>query len=188
MRGSRSAAPMMKIKQEGCSMRRRLVIMLVCAVSAFGAFAVSSTSTALAGKPTPCPIGTCINGPVSYPAGMVCPFAVRVAPVSGSNLEHTLANGDLLFTGHLIQTATNLQTGESVIFPASGPLRLIFNADGTLTFVSFGPILWTFFSQDVGGPGLFLFKGRVVIQSSPDGFATSVSHVPNTTDVCQELS
>ena len=166
-------------------LRFRLAALAVVMLAFFCAF---STSTALAGKPVPCPIGTCINGPVSYPAGVVCPFAVRVAPVSGSNLEHTLANGDLLFTGHLIQTATNLETGKSVIFPASGPLRLIFNADGTLTFVSFGPILWTFFSQDVGGPGLFLFKGRVVIEGNAEGFATSISHVPNKTDICQLLA
>ena len=169
-------------------MRRRLVIMLVCAASAFGAFAGSSTSTALAGKPTPCPIGSCINGPVSYPAGVVCPFPVRVEPVIDSTVVHALPNGDLFITGRLVQKATNVLTGESMLFPRSGPLRLVFNADGTVTDISLGQVLWTFFSQDVGGPGLFLFKGRVVIQSSPDGFATSVSHVPNTTDVCQVLA
>jgi hypothetical protein len=148
----------------------------------------SSTSTALAGKPTPCPIGTCIAGPVSYPAGVVCPFPVSVEPVSDSTVIHALPNGDLFITGRLVQKATNLQTGQSMTFPRSGPLRLVFNPDGTVTDISLGQVLWTFFRQDVGGPGLFLFKGRVVIQSSAEGFATSISHVPNETDVCQALS
>jgi len=149
---------------------------------------VSSTSTALAGKPTPCPIGACINGPVSYASGVVCPFPVRVEPLIDKTVLHTLPNGDLFITGRLIQKATNLRTGQSMTFPRSGPLRLVFNPDGTVTDISLGQVLWTFFRQDVGGPGLFLFKGRVVIQSSAEGFATSVSHVPNEIDVCQALS
>jgi hypothetical protein len=149
---------------------------------------VSSTSTALAGKPTPCPIGTCINGPVSYPAGVVCPFPVRVEPLIDKTVLHALPDGDLFLTGRLTQKATNLRSGESLEFPRGGPLRLVFNADGTVTEISLGQVLWTFFSQDVGGPGLFLFKGRVVIQGNADGFATSVSHVPNKTDVCEALA
>jgi hypothetical protein len=168
------------------AMLRFRVAALAAVTLAF--FCAFSTSTALAAKPTPCPIGSCINGPVSYPAGVVCPFPVRVEPLIDSTVIHVLPNGDLLITGRLIQEATNLQTGESMTFPRSGPLRLVFNPDGTVTDISLGQVLWTFFRQDVGGPGLLLFKGRVVIQSNTDGFATSVSHVPNETDVCQALS
>jgi hypothetical protein len=162
------------------------VAMLTASILAM--FCASWTSEARASKPTPCPIGTCINGPVSYPAGAVCPFPVRVEPLIDKTVIHALANGDLLVTGRLTQKATNLRTGESMEFPRGGPLRLVFNADGTVTEISLGQVLWTFFSQDVGGPGLFLFKGRVVITGNADGVATSVSRVPRKIDVCRALS
>jgi hypothetical protein len=152
------------------------------------AIAAMSPSVARAGKPTSCPVGTCINGPVSYPAGLVCPFPVRVEPLNDSTVVHALPDGDVFITGRLVQRATNLRTGESIDFPRSGPLRLVFNQDGTVTDISLGQLLWTFFAQDVGGPGLFLFKGRVVIQSTPDGSAASVSRVPNKIDVCRLLA
>lgn len=161
---------------------------LAAVVGTVAVFCAFSTSTALAGKPTPCPIGSCINGPVSYPAGVVCPFPVRVEPVTDSTVIHALPNGDLFITGRLIQKATNLRTGQSMTFPRSGPLRLVFNADGTVTDISLGQVLWTFFKQDVGGPGLVLFKGRVVIRSNAEGFAASISHVPHEVDVCRALA
>ena len=129
-----------------------------------GAIALSSSSTALAGKPTPCPIGSCINGPVTYPAGVVCPFPVRVEPVIDSTVVHALPNGDLFITGRLVQKATNLRTGLVDDVSPSGCSGSSSISDGTTTDISLGQLLWTFFSGDVGGPGLFLFKGRVVIQ------------------------
>jgi hypothetical protein len=63
-----------------------------------------------------------------------------------------------------------------------------FHADGSLTFISLGPILWTIFPEDPGGPGLQLYRGRVLIQVDAEWATTSVSRVPNVVDVCELLS
>lgn len=156
-----------------------------CAVAAVIAFVVVlvSTSAASASPPVPAPI----NGPASYPAGEVCSFPVRVEPVLNKDVLHVLSNGTWIVTGQLVQKATNLMTGESVEFH-SGPLQVRFHADGSLTFISLGPILWTIFPEDPGGPGLQLYRGRVVIEVNAEGVTTSVSRVPNVVDVCKLLA
>lgn len=166
-------------------MPRNLVVALVVLTSV--GMLVIGVSSARADKPAPCPIGSCLNGPASYAAGEVCPFPVRIVP-SGSNVVHTLPNGDLVFTGHLVQTVTNLRTGQTVVMPSSGPLRLVFNQDGGLTLIGHGLELWAFLPQDVGGPGLVISKDRVVIRTNSDGFAVSVGRMPNRTDICQALT
>jgi hypothetical protein len=155
------------------------------AVAAVIAFLVvlGFASAASASPPIPAPI----NGPASYPAGEVCPFPVRVEPVLNKDVLHILANGTWIITGQLVQRATNLRTGESVEFH-SGPLQVRFHTDGSLTFISLGPILWTIFPEDPGGPGLQLYRGRVVIQVNAEGATTSVSRVPNVVDVCESLT
>ena len=154
----------------------------MAAVIAFAA-ALGFAASASASPPIPAPI----NGPASYPAGEVCSFPVRVAPVLNKDVLHVLSNGTWIVTGQLVQKATNLMTGESVEFH-SGPLQVRFHADGSLTFISLGPILWTIFAEDPGGPGLQLYRGRVVIEVDAGGATTSVSRVPNMVDVCELLA
>jgi hypothetical protein len=77
---------------------------------------------------------------------------------------------------------------QSLTINSSGPLRIIPNDDGTTTFIGHGPILWTFFRQDVGGPGLFLLRGSQVITANAAGFATSASLNGNKTDICAVLA
>lgn len=138
-----------------------------------------------AGATAPVPIPP--NPDVTWPAGTVCPYPVRVVATANKSLLHTLRNGQLLITGTLVQRVTNESTGASKTFRVNGPLRVIFHDDGTLTLISHGRILWTFFTQDAGGPGLFVFTGRVVFEDNGDGFAASVSRVPKVEDVCAEL-
>jgi hypothetical protein len=52
------------------------------------------------------------------------------------------------------------------------------------TFINHGSILWSNFPEDVDGPGLVVYTGHVVIELSPDGFATSVSRVLHHRDIC----
>ncbi len=132
------------------------------------------------------PVPAPINGTATYAAGEVCPFPVRVRPEINKALLHVLRDGTWVVTGHLTQSVTNLRTGASKTFK-SGPLQVIFNDDGTLTFISLGQVLWTSVQGDVDGPGLRLFTGRVVIQTNADGFATSISRIPHVVDVCAEL-
>jgi hypothetical protein len=155
------------------------------AVAAVIAFVVvlGSASAASASPPIPAPI----NGPATYPAGEVCSFPVRVEPVLNKDVLHVLSNGTWIVTGQLVQKATNLMTSESVEFH-SGPLQVRFHADGSLTFISLGPILWTIFPEDPGGPGLQLYRGRVVIEVNAGGATTSVSRIPSVVDVCELLA
>ncbi len=138
-----------------------------------------------AGATAPIPIPP--NPDASYVAGEMCPFPVSVRATENGSLLHQLSNGQLLITGKLSQQVTNLSTGASRTYRVNGPLRVIFHDDGAFTLISHGRILWTFFEQDVGGPGLFVFIGRVVIESGADGFATSVSRAPRIEDVCADL-
>ena len=157
----------------------RVLAVLVTAAAA----ALLLTPTAGASAPVPIPP----NPDVTWPAGTVCAFPVRVVATANKSLLHTLRNGQLLITGTLVQQVTNESTGASKTFRVNGPLRVIFHDDGTFTLISHGRILWTFFTQDAGGPGLFVFTGHVVVEDNADGFATSVSHVPKVEDVCAEL-
>jgi hypothetical protein len=138
-----------------------------------------------AGATAPVPIPP--NPDVTWPAGTVCPYPVRVVATANNSRLHTLRNGQLLITGKLVQRVTNERTGASKTIRASGPLRVIIHDDGSFMLVSHGRILWTFFAQDAGGPGLFVFTGHVVMEVDTDGFATSISRVPKVEDVCAEL-
>jgi len=155
--------------------------LVATAIAALAALLLAPTAGASAPVPIP------PNPDVTWPAGTVCPYPVRVVATANKSLLHTLRNGQLLITGTLVQRVTNQLTGASKTIRASGPLRVIFHVDGSLTLVSHGRILFTDFAQDVGGPGLFVFTGRVVVEDNSDGFATSVSRVPKVEDVCAEL-
>lgn len=144
-----------------------------------------SQASALANPPIPTPV----SGEATYAAGEVCPFPLRVTPGDASHSRlHIQRNGDFIVTGYFSQTATNLITGRSLRIKTSGPLRIVFHADGTSTWISHGSFLWTFFAEDAGGPGLFVFTGRSVLETNAEGFATSVSGVAHETRVCDELA
>jgi len=156
-------------------------VLTALVTAAAGALLLAPTAGASAPVPIP------PNPDVTWPAGTVCPFPVRVVATANKSLLHTLRNGQLLITGKLVQQVTNERTGASKTFTVNGPLRVIFHDDGSFTLVSHGRILWTLFAQDAGGPGLFVFTGHAVIESNSDGFATSISRVPKVEDVCAEL-
>jgi hypothetical protein len=119
----------------------------------------------------------------------VCSYPVHVVATENKSLLHLLSNGQLVITGKLTEQVTNLQTGESESFKASGPLRIIPHDDGSATVITHGRLFLTLSgSGDVIGPGLFVLVGRVVTQVSPEGNLTSISHVPNMIDVCAALA
>jgi hypothetical protein len=147
--------------------------------------ALASTVPALADPPIPTPI----SPEATYAAGQVCPFPVRVTPGDASHSRlHIQRSGEFIVTGYFSQTVTNLSTGRSLRIKSSGPLRIVFHDDGTSTWTSHGSFLWTFFAEDAGGPGLFIFTGRSVLETNAEGFATSVSGVARVTRVCDELA
>jgi hypothetical protein len=122
-----------------------------------------------------------------WPAGTVCAYPVTVKPVANKSLLHILANGDLLITGRLVDRVTNQRTGASRTYVVNGPLRVVSHDDGSATLYSHGSILWTLLQEDAGGPGLFIFTGRVVMQVSPQNALISTTRPPGVEDVCAEL-
>jgi hypothetical protein len=165
-------------------MRGHAAYRLACATAIATAAFIATASSAKASPPTRIPS----NPPVTWPAGTVCPYPVRVVATQDKSLLHELSNGQLLITGKLAQHVTNMRTGVSRTFQVNGPLRIVPNVDGTTTLINHGNILWTFFEGDAGGPGLFIFTGHVVMEVSVDGFATAVSRAPRTQDVCALLA
>ncbi len=151
----------------------------------FAFCALSSGTIANASPPIPIPP----NPEMTWPAGTVCSYPVHVVATQNKSLLHEFSNGQVIITGKLTEQVTNLQTGRSESFKVNGPLRVIPHDDGTATVISHGRLFLTLSgSGDVGGPGMFIFIGRVVSQVSADGTLTSVSHVPNMIDICALLA
>jgi hypothetical protein len=123
----------------------------------------------------------------TWPAGTVCPYTVSVQPVANNSLLHVLRDGQLLITGRLVDRVTNERTGVSRLYVVNGPLRIVPHDDGSSTLYSHGRILWTLLQGDAGGPGLFVFTGRVVMQVSADNTLRSTSRLHGVEDVCAQL-
>jgi hypothetical protein len=163
-------------------MRTRLLA--VATVAAVTVACVTATG-ANASPPIPLPP----SPDVTWPAGTLCNFPLRIVTTENKSLLHEFPNGQVLITGKLTQRVTNLDTGVSRTFKASGPLRVIPHDNGTTTVISTGRILITLSSAaDAGGPGIFIYTGRVVYQVSADGTTTSVSRIPNSLNVCTVLA
>jgi hypothetical protein len=101
------------------------------AVVAGAAIAVSAAS---AGKPTR------VYSPFSddsFPG--VCSFTVSRHILVNRTYLTTFSDGTLLYTGTFKERLTNDTTGKSIDFNGSGPIVIVFNADGTVTETDFGP-------------------------------------------------
>ena len=158
------------------------LVALACGVAAAAVLATGTRANASAPIPIP------PNPEMTWPAGTLCSYPVHVVATENKSLLHQLSNGQLIITGKLTERVTNLRTGESQSFKASGPLRIIPHPDGSATVISHGRLLTLSGGGDVIGPGLFILVGGVVTQISPEGNLTSIGHVPNMIDVCALLA
>jgi hypothetical protein len=108
------------------------------------------------------------------PAGEFCAFPVRIAVRDGTKL-HT---GTPLFsTGPLAATITNLATGASATFNASGPTF----KDSTLAGTA---LIGQPASRNVGAPFLIVNRGRVTFTDN----LTIATITGSRIDVCAALS
>ena len=110
-------------------------------------------STAWADPPTREPVPL---EPFTFPAGQVCAFPLQVEPLRDKEKVTTFSDGRMRLTGSFVARLTNTENGRSIVVNASGPGWLDTN-------VSQGAGLVFLFPGDVGGPGAYLFHGRVVI-------------------------
>jgi hypothetical protein len=115
-----------------------------------------------------------------FPAGELCSFAVELTILNGTLPRP--GQGMVIVTGPLTVTVTNLDSGASQTFNASGPT---FNNGQVLT----GPaIILQPASLNVGEPFLIYHRGRVVFTANNDGILTIASITGETVDICAALS
>jgi hypothetical protein len=132
------------------------------------------------GKPTRSPV---TFEPIEFAAGEFCSFAVAIDFPAQQYIATTFPpkpNGDVveIQTGRVIARYTNLSTGTSVTYNISGPTRITFHADGSVTLELPGP--QGFFNS--------INWGRIVIEFSPDGVGTIIKQTGHAVDVCAALS
>jgi hypothetical protein len=132
------------------------------------------------------------QGPITAPAGVVCPFEVTAAPVredlrvryhfdSAGNVDGYEA------TGQLIARITNTETGASVVRNLSGPGTVTFNPDGSYDAVVAGDFLVFFLAQDDPSNALLLFSGQTVLHGDASGAKTVVSSSGQVENLCETL-
>jgi hypothetical protein len=133
------------------------------------------------------------QGPITAPAGVVCPFEVTAEPVredlrvryhydAGGNVDGYEASGQL------VGRITNTATGASVVRNLSGPGTVTFNPDGSYDAVVSGDFLVFFLAQDSPSNELLLLSGHTVLHGAPSGEKTLVSTDGHTENLCETLS
>jgi len=153
---------------------------LVAAVFALGA-TLLITSTVMADTVTRTP------SPVMSPAVFhgLCSFDVLAVALSNNEYTTTFVNQDgvivkQIITGSLVVNFTNMSTGKSTTQNISGPGKVTFNPDGSVTIDIMG--------REFGFPGDSLGSGRTVIDISPAGVGTVVSRQGSYQSLCSLLS
>jgi hypothetical protein len=128
-----------------------------------------------------------------FAPGEVCDFGVSQEILI--NQEYALAfpvaqDGSqlLLVTGRLTLRLTNLASGESITVNASGPGKLVFNEDGSLSIMAMGRTSFWFAPGDLDGPSLRLTAGLAIVVIGPAGSETYAVLPRRDQDLCAALS
>ena len=168
---------------------KRLAALSLCA---FALMLVGAGTTAAADGSYG-PWESTYQGPITAPAGAVCPFTVTAEPVredlrvryhydSAGNVDGYEA------TGQLIARITNDETGTSVVRNLSGPGTVTFNPDGSYDAVVSGDFLVFFLPQDTPSSELLLLSGHTVLHGAPSGEKTLVSSSGQVENLCDTLA
>ena len=158
-------------------------------VGAIALVAVSAVPALAGGKPVKAPEES--PPPVIYPAGELCDFDLLFEDILNTSHSLTFPVADdgtqrIRYGGRIVLRLTNLETGASRIYNASGP--------GTFTFgdtlVVEGQGLWLlyFFEGDADGPGVWYTHGSIRVEVDLEtGQIMSASRPRNTIEVCEQL-
>lgn len=131
--------------------------------------------------------------PTTFPAGLVCPFAVFAEGVENRQTETIFSDGTVLVTGFFRTRVVNLSTGKELSLVSQGSVRLTF--DGPLLRISTrGPIIFFFFPGDAG-PGdvskgrSYYFHGNVDgVVDLTTGLGLSFAYNGRADDLCAALA
>lgn len=117
---------------------------------------------------------------LDFPAGEFCSFPIQLSILDGQRLHQ--GPGTVVLTGPFVVTVTNLASGASQTFNASGP-TLVEPRNGAVVLV--GPaIIAQPASRGVGEPFLIYHRGRAVFTENN----TIASITGTTVDICAALS
>ena len=113
----------------------------------------------------------------------VCPFTVERQILANNSYLTTFSDGTQRYTGTFKERIINTTNGKYIDFNGSGPVILVYNADGTVTETDFGP-------QFERPPGqLLLTNGQFVWTYDSSFNVLSAAQVSGTSrNVCTLLS
>ena len=113
----------------------------------------------------------------------VCSFTVDRQILVNNSYLTTFSDGTQLYSGTFKERIINDTTGKYIDFNGSGPIILVYNADGTVTETDFGP-------QFERPPGqLLLTSGQVVWTYESNFNVLSYTQRTGTSrDVCRMLA
>ena len=150
-------------------------------------FLLVATEAAWADKPERFPLG-----PTDGTLEGVCPFPVGFTDLQNTQVVKIFSDGHIAIGGAYKIRVTNLDTGEYRDVNAPGTVRVIPNADGTLTTIGDGRLLFFFFPGELGPgqPGALLYlSGRIVELTTPDySEFFSVEHQGTVENLCLTLA
>jgi hypothetical protein len=122
-----------------------------------------------------------------------CGFEVQLDVLTNKEVVTTFVrkNGTsfIQVTGALKVRLTNLSTGKSIDINIPGPIRIVPNADGSVTQIAPGPQLFVFdpgVAPDL--PLLTLISGRSVSMFDPEGNFSLLSVQGHVEDLCAILA
>jgi hypothetical protein len=168
-------------------MKRFLTVSL-----AFFALALCAAQTAVAGGSWGTWDAT-YQGPISVPAGIVCPFAVSAEPVM-QHMEvryHSSDDGTIdayQVKGPLVARVTNTDTGASLVRNLASFGTVTLNPDGSYDALVTGNFLVFFTGGESPANELLLLTGRTVLHGSAAGVKTLVSRSGRSEDLCKTLA
>jgi hypothetical protein len=166
----------------------RRIASLIAVTTMFAIFPTTLASAGPVREYAPLPSQIALDG--------VCPDFGIVADIL-VNKEYSVtfsdANGDpkrVITTGRLVVRLTNPENGSSIVRNISGPGEILLHADGSTTLTARGT-WFLFYLPGELGPGSeamsFINRGRVVVDTQPDGTATIRSRTGSLEDVCATL-
>jgi hypothetical protein len=122
-----------------------------------------------------------VQGPDTLPAGEPCSFPVLLQPTAPDVLNFfVFSDGEVFGAGPFVGTATNLDTGKTVMINLSGHFSVVQHSDGAVTVTSDGFVLSTLFGT--------IFSGHGVIELDASGNVTSRTFNGREQDLCAELA
>jgi hypothetical protein len=157
-----------------------------------GVLTLVAASSALAAPPTH---ETVVSPPLEFAAGEMCSFAILLETTTENSKGSTFAvapdGGQRVVTrGVATNTATNLDTGESITRVGGYRISVLFAADGSVEADGTGALYAYYFSGDPSelGAGLHAVNGHVHESYGADGTFLGATFDGSSYDLCEVLA